>query len=94
MIIEEYSDFACGHCGDFALETKKLIEEEYIKTGKVALVFRTVGFIDQSLALQQAVESVYCAGEQDAFWGFHDLIFANQAKLFTNRTANISKTMD
>jgi protein-disulfide isomerase len=94
VLIEEFSNFSCSHCADFALETGKLIEDEYIKTGQVALVFRAVGFLADSPAMQQAVESTYCAGEQGSFWQFHDLVFANQARLFTNRSANISRTMD
>lgn len=94
VIIEEYSDFACNFCADFALETKKLLEDEYIKTGQVSLVFRTIGRLVDAPALQQAAEGVYCAGEQGAFWDFHDLLFANQVKLFTNRSANISKTLE
>ena len=94
IVIEEYSDFGCSHCADFALETKKLLEEEYIKTGQVSLVFRTVGFLAEAPALQQSAEAVYCAGEQGAFWDFHDLLFANQVKLFTNRAADISKSME
>lgn len=93
VVIEEYSDFGCAHCADFALETKKLIEEEYIKSGQVSLVFRTVGSLAQAPALQQAAESAYCAGEQGSFWHFHDLLFANQVRLFTNRTADVSRTM-
>lgn len=94
VIIEEYSDFGCSFCADFALETKKLLEDEYIKSGQVALVFRTIGRLADAPALQQAAESVYCASEQGAFWDYHDLLFANQVKLFTNRSANISKTLE
>lgn len=93
VVIEEYSDFGCAHCADFALDTKKLIEEEYIKTGKAVLVFHTVGSLAQAPALQQAAESAYCAGEQESFWQFHDLLFANQVRLFTNRAADVSRTM-
>ena len=94
VLIEEYSSFDCGHCGNFALETKKLLEEEYIKTGQVAIVFRSLGYLEGAPAIQQAVEAVHCAGEQGQFWNFHDLLFANQVRLFTNRTANISKTIE
>lgn len=94
VLIEEYSNFACSYCADFALGTKKLLEEEYLKTGQVSLVFRTLGNLAEAQALRQAVEGVYCAGEQEAFWDYHDLLFANQAKLFTNRTANVSKTLE
>jgi protein-disulfide isomerase len=42
----------------------------------------------------QATESAFCAGEQGAFWQFHDLIFANQVSLFTSASVDLSKTMD
>jgi protein-disulfide isomerase len=93
VIIEEFSDFGCSYCADFALETKKLIEETYIESGQVYLVFRSVGALLSAPATFQAAEASYCAGDQDALWPFHDLIFANQARLFNNRTADISRTM-
>lgn len=94
VLIEAYSDFSCSYCGDFAREKADLLEEEYIATGQATMVFKVVGFLEGSPGLQQAVESAYCAGEQEAFWNFHDLIFANQAMLFTNRGADVSRTMD
>jgi protein-disulfide isomerase len=94
VIIEEFSDFGCSHCADYALGTKKLIEETYVKTGQVYLVYHSVGGLLQSPATFQAAEAAYCAGDQDALWQFHDLIYANQARLFSNRTANISRTME
>ena len=94
VVIEEFSDFGCSHCADFALETKKLIEEEYIQTGEVYLVFHSVGGLLSAPATFQAAEAAYCAGDQDALWPFHDLIFANQVRLFNNRTADISRTME
>jgi len=93
VVIEEYSDFGCSHCADFALGTKKLIEQEYIASGQVYLVFHSVGGLLGSPATLQAAEGAYCAGDQDAFWPFHDIIFANQVALFQNRTADISGTL-
>jgi protein-disulfide isomerase len=93
VVIEEFSDFGCTFCADFALETKKLLEDDYIQTGQVYLVFHSVGGMLQSSATFQAAEAAYCAGDQDALWSFHDLIFANQASLFSNRNGDISKTM-
>lgn len=93
VVIEEYSDFGCSHCADFALGTKKLIEQEYIESGQVYLVFHSVGGLLGSPATLQAAEGAYCAGDQDAFWPFHDIIFANQVALFQNRTADISGTL-
>jgi len=93
VIIEEFSDFGCGHCASFALDTKKLLEEEYVKDGKVFLVFHSVGSLLGSSATVLAAEAAYCAGDQDAFWPYHDLLFANQQDLFQNRAGNISPSL-
>lgn len=93
VVIEEYSDFSCTHCGDFAMDTKKLLEEEYIQTGRATIVYHTVGWVLEIPPVLQATEAAYCAGEQDAFWQFHDLVFANQSSLFTNPSADVSRTM-
>ena len=93
VVIEEYSDFGCSHCADFALGTKKLIEQEYIESGQVYLVFHSVGGLLGSPATLQAAEGAYCAADQNAFWPFHDMIFANQVVLFQNRNVDISRTL-
>jgi protein-disulfide isomerase len=93
VVIEEFSDFGCSHCADFALETKKLIEDEYIKSGQVYLVFHSVGELLGSPATFQAAEAAYCAADQEAMWPYHDLIFANQVKLFPNRSADLTPSL-
>src|SRR3989338_7877594 len=40
LTIIEWSDFECPFCGKFYAETLSQIEEEYINTGKVKLVFK------------------------------------------------------
>lgn len=73
--IVEYSSYKCGHCTAFAFETEPLLEEEYIKTGKVY-------FISKSIWDALSAEAAYCAGEQNKYWEMHDIIFANQAMPF------------
>lgn len=90
VVIQEFSDFGCTHCADFALGTKKLLEKEFIDTGIVYLEFHSVGALLGSAATLQAAEASYCAGEQDNFWTFHDLVFTNQLNLFGNRAADNS----
>lgn len=94
VVIDVFSDFSCSHCADFSAGNEKLLEEQYIKTGEATLVYRTVGWGLQIPSVYQATESAFCAGEQDAFWQFHDLIFANQGNLFTSANADLSKTME
>jgi protein-disulfide isomerase len=93
VVIHEYSDFGCGHCADFAFDTKKQLEDKYIQSGEVYLVFHSVGGLLGSPSTVQAAQAAYCAGDQDAFWPYHDLIFANQVDLFSKRGADISPTL-
>ena len=93
--IVEYSDYKCGHCGTFAFETEPLLEEEYVKTGKVYFVSRSVGAMLGSTESLLAAEAAYCAGEQDKYWEMHDLIYANQPSPFNTSTMNKwAKTVD
>ena len=74
VTIIEWSDFECPFCGRFYRDTLPLIEEEYIKTGKVKLVFRDFPLSFHQNA-QKAAEAAECAGEQGKFWEMHDLLF-------------------
>ena len=73
--IVEYSNYKCGHCAAFTFETEPILEEEYIKTGKVY-------FVHKSVWDELAAEASYCAGEQNKYWEMHDLLFANQVATF------------
>ncbi|MFN4218152.1 MAG: DsbA family protein [Candidatus Bipolaricaulia bacterium] len=76
VTIYEYADFQCPACGVFARQYKLRIEEDYIKTGKVRLVFKNFAFLGQESIW--AAEAAYCAAEQGGFWAYHDKLFANQ----------------
>ncbi len=81
--ITEYSDYRCGHCGAFAIETEPLLHDEYVATDKVYFVSRSVGMLLGSEPSVLATEASYCAAEQNKYWQMYDLIFTNQATLFT-----------
>lgn len=93
VVIEDFSDFACSYCADFTAETEGRIIEEYVASGEVYFVYRSVGNLLGSSASVQAAEAAYCAGDQDRFWDYHALIFANQASLFVDTTADITPTL-
>jgi protein-disulfide isomerase len=92
VLIEEFADFGCTHCADFALNTLKTLEEQYIKTGQVYLVFHSVGDLLRSPATVQAAEAAYCAADQNAFWPYYDAVFANQIAIFGGGSADLSGT--
>lgn len=77
ITITEYSDFQCPYCRIFFENTEALLMEQYVDTGTVYFVYKSVGaFIGaESLA---AAEAAYCAGDQGKFWEMHDILFANQ----------------
>ena len=77
VTIIEFSDFECPFCARFYSQTLGQIEEKYIDTGKVRLVYRDypLGFHRNA---QKAAEAAECADEQGKFWEMHDKIFDNQ----------------
>lgn len=74
VTIVEWSDFECPFCGRFYQDTLPQIEEQYIKTGKVKLVYRDFPLSFHQNA-QKAAEAAECAGDQGQFWEMHDLLF-------------------
>ncbi len=82
----EFSDFQCPFCKRFFEQALPKIEEEYIKPGKVKLVYRDfpLSFHEQA---QLAAEAAECADEQGKFREMHDRIFQGQAEWSGNAEA-------
>lgn len=80
VLLIEYSDFECQHCGAFARETLPAIDAEYVERGKVRLAYRHVAPPNHPRALPAAV-AAECARRQGKFWEMHDRLFADQTKL-------------
>lgn len=79
VTIIELSDFQCIFCGKFWKETLPRLDAEYIRLGKVRLVYRHLAILGaQSIAAAQAAD---CAGEQGRFWEYHDRLFASMGPL-------------
>ena len=80
VVIEEFSDFQCAFCRQFFLETEKPLIEQYVSTGKVYFIYRTLGSW-LGPGSQYSAEAAYCAGDQDMFWEYHDALFTNQGQM-------------
>jgi protein-disulfide isomerase len=75
--IEEFSDFQCPYCARFHEETEWQITNSYVTDGTVYFVYRSYGnFIGPES--KAAAEAAYCAGDQEKYWEYHDILFANQ----------------
>jgi len=79
VTIEEFGDFQCPYCGQFALETLPKIREAY--GDRVRYVFRDFPIVSIHEFAQKAAEAAQCAQEQALFWEYHDLLFADQEAL-------------
>jgi protein-disulfide isomerase len=72
-----YSDFQCPFCLAFWQDTEDQIFQNYVATGKVYVTYRSLGdFIGPES--QKSAEAAYCASDQEKFWEYHDILFANQ----------------
>jgi protein-disulfide isomerase len=77
VTLEVYADFQCPACGQFDRTTLREIEDKYVKTGKLKVVFNHYAFIgDESI---RAAEASECANDQGKFWEYADTLFNNQA---------------
>ncbi len=69
----EWGDYQCPFCGKLFLEVEPKLREEYIATGKVKMVYRDFAFLGPESVT--AALAAGCAGEQGAYWAFHDRLF-------------------
>lgn len=76
VVMEDFSDFQCGHCRNFYRDNEPYIIENYIATGKVYFIYRSYGD-SRAGDSGRAAEAAYCAGDQDMFWDMHDILYAN-----------------
>lgn len=74
ILMVEYSDFSCGFCKRHNDATKAAIIEQYVKTGQVHYIRKDLITVGTPLT----AEAAYCAQDQDAYWEYHDVLYANQ----------------
>jgi protein-disulfide isomerase len=76
VTIIDFSDFQCYLCNRYVKNTEPLLNETYVQTGKVALVFKNLpnrGFDSMGAAI-----AAQCTNDQGKFWQFHNLLYGNQ----------------
>lgn len=85
----EYGDFQCPFCAKFHAEVGPQLREEYIKTGKVKMVFRNLQFLGPESA--EAGEAAECAKDQSSFWAFHDAIYEEELRDGREHNGNLNR---
>ncbi len=78
ITVYEMADFECPYCRDFATKTLPILEQQYIKTGKVYWVFINFPLNQVHPNAEASAEFAACAARQGKFWPTHDRLYATQ----------------
>ncbi len=71
LLVQEYVNFLCPACAQFALRVMPNLEVDYLVTGKIKMEF----FLYPPF---ETAEAGACANEQGKFMPFHDYFFKHQ----------------
>jgi len=75
ITILEWGDYQCTFCYKFHQNTLDTINDDFIKTGKVKLVFKDFPLNGPDSIL--AAEAAYCAEDQEKYWQYHNELYKN-----------------
>ena len=75
--IVEFGDFQCPFCYRYFMTAFPQILTDYVATGKVYYTFHNYPLNIHPQA-PKAAEASLCAADQNKYWEYHDLLFANQ----------------
>jgi protein-disulfide isomerase len=78
VTIVEFSDYQCPYCQAWYQQTYDQLMANY--PGKILFVYRDLPLPGHPESLPSA-EAANCAGEQGAYWKFHDALFSGQYEL-------------
>jgi len=76
--IIEFGDFQCPFCGEWYQQVSPALNEKYIKTGQVELIFVDYPFLGPDS--YPAAYASFCAEDQGMYWKFHEILYVNQGK--------------
>ncbi len=90
IILVEYGDYQCSHCGIAYPFIKRLLKEYGTE---LLFVFRNFPLQEVHPAAMMAALAAEAAGMQDKFWEMHDIIFEHQNNLTANSLLHLAKTL-
>jgi protein-disulfide isomerase len=76
VTLVEFADLQCPYCADWARDALPTIVQQYVRTGRVRLVFRGLSFIGEQS--DTALRAALAAGEQDRLWDILHGLFLHQ----------------
>lgn len=78
ITIMEFVDYQCPKCKEFGLFVKPQVDVAYIRTGQARLVVHDFPLLALHPHAFVAARAARCAGDQDRYFEYHDLVFETQ----------------
>lgn len=98
--IEVFEDFQCPACRTYTASYEPAVIQNLVETGQAYYIFYQYPFLDDRNASKdsdRAAMAAMCAADQDRFWDYKNLLFANSqevAGIFTdNRLKQLAETL-
>jgi protein-disulfide isomerase len=88
--IFEFADYQCPACASFATFAHPLIKERLVDGGVVRFVRYDFPLVMNHRHAFLASRAARCAGEQDRYWMYHDMLYARQQSWSVLRDASSS----
>jgi protein-disulfide isomerase len=89
VLVIEFADYECPYCQKIAPDLKRL-QQDY--SGKVLFAFKDFP-LPMHKHSQKTAEATRCAGLQDKFWEYHDLLFAKGSGLEIAQLKDYARTL-
>jgi protein-disulfide isomerase len=75
----KYSDFECPACRNYTRTLAKIVNDDYVATGRIQFIYHEFPLQSHPNAVPAAA-AARCAGDQDRFWQMHDILFDRQSE--------------
>jgi protein-disulfide isomerase len=76
VTIVEFGDYQCEACYYWFHNTRSVLIDNYIETGKAKLVFVDLPFLGRDSPT--AAQASYCAEDQGKYWEYHTILYTFQ----------------
>jgi len=101
----EYSDFQCPYCNRYFIQTEPALDESYVRSGEVRVIFRDFPLVELHPNAPPAHVAALCIADQGAalYWTMHARLFQTQsewnqlpdpASYFAELAAEVGADMD
>ncbi len=78
VLLYEFADYQCPACAQFSTFAHPLIKERLVDQGIVRFVRYDFPLVNAHPHAFLASRAARCAGDQDAYWEYHDILYGRQ----------------